>query len=290
MVTSGRSDETAGGPWGQVVSGRGRTRTSGGTAAPGRGRRVRWLPLTVAGLAPMVLAVPLAGPAGATAAPTFTTIASSANPVLAGTGFTVSGTECDRVADVHPTGMLSFTDITTGRHLGTVTLTPDPVYVNCSDAQVSDTEPLLPGTFVIRDHYLASGAQPVHPSAADTYQQQVDDPTTTATFTQVSGSPNPSTVGQKVKLSGEECDRVADVHPTGSIAFENTTTGKVLKVAALSPSSVFVNCSDATAFTTLAAPGSDTIVALYVPGGPTQVANSPVASYQQSVTGGSSST
>ncbi len=123
-----------------------------------------------------LLVSPLVGVAHAspdTTTSTFTTITSSANPVVTGVQFTVLGTECDRVANVHPSGKLIFKDVTSKKALGKATLTPDPTYENCSDASVTDTEALAPGNYTIKAHYKPGGAVRVHKSPAATYVQTV---------------------------------------------------------------------------------------------------------------------
>lgn len=126
--------------------------------------------------ASVLLVSPLVGVAQAapeTTTSTFTTITSSANPVVTGVHFTVLGMECDRVADVHPTGRLIFRDLTTKKALGKATLTPDPTYVNCSDASVTDTEHLAPRSYTIKAHYKPGGAVRVAKSPAAKYVQTV---------------------------------------------------------------------------------------------------------------------
>jgi len=129
--------------------------------------------------ASVLLVSPLVGVAHAspdTTTSTFTTITSSANPVVTGIQFTVMGTECDRVANVHPTGKLIFKDVTSKKALGKAALTPDPTYENCSDASVTDTEALAAGNYTIKAHYKPGGAVRVHKSPAATYVQTVTAP------------------------------------------------------------------------------------------------------------------
>ncbi len=127
----------------------------------------------------VLLVSPLVGVAQAapdTTTNTFTTITSSANPAVTGVPFTVLGMECDRVADVHPTGRLIFRDLTTKKALGKATLTPDPTYENCSDASVTDTESLAPRSYTIKAHYKPGGAVRVAKSPAAKYEQTVTSP------------------------------------------------------------------------------------------------------------------
>ena len=107
---------------------------------------------------------------------TFTTIAGAPNPVTPGAPFTVSGTECDRVAAVAPTGTLAFTDAKTGVSLGAATLTPDPTYENCADASVTDTETLAKGSYRITALYQPGGSTPVPTSPKASYIETVTDP------------------------------------------------------------------------------------------------------------------
>ena len=238
---------------------------------------------TTAADAGTAVGVAWAGPAGATTTATFTTITGLTNPVLAGSTFTVSGTECDRVANVHPTGTLTFTDATTHQVLGSATLTPSATFVNCSNASVKDTEVLFPGSYEVQDLYTPGGSTPVQTSSLATYEQVVSDPITTATFTQVTTSANPTVTGSSFEIEGMECDRVADVHPTGTLAFENVTTGTLIGTVSLTPSTTSVNCSGADHLDTIASSGTNEIEALYIPGGSEQVTNSPVASCEQTV-------
>jgi hypothetical protein len=106
-------------------------------------------------------------------APTFTEVSGTPNPIDNGGTFLVTGQECDRVADVHATGTMTFTDLTTGVVLGTVALLPSSSYVNCGEATVVDTEHLPAGTYEVKAVYVPSGALPVPVSAPATYRQLV---------------------------------------------------------------------------------------------------------------------
>jgi hypothetical protein len=106
-------------------------------------------------------------------APTFTEVSGTPNPVDTGGTFLVTGQECDRVADVHATGTMTFTDLSTGVVLGTVALVPSSTYVNCGDATVVDSEHLSAGTYRVKALYTPSGALPVPASAPATYLQRV---------------------------------------------------------------------------------------------------------------------
>jgi hypothetical protein len=106
-------------------------------------------------------------------APTFTEVSGTPNPVDTGGTFLVTGQECDRVADVHATGTMTFTDLGTGVVLGTVALVPSSTYVNCGEATVIDSEHLAAGTYRVKALYTPSGALPVPASAPATYLQRV---------------------------------------------------------------------------------------------------------------------
>jgi hypothetical protein len=105
--------------------------------------------------------------------PTFTAVFGSPNPVRAGVSFIVDARECDRVADVHATGRMRFFDVTTGKKLGTVTLSPSRKFVNCGRAQVTDHEKLRAGKYKIRATYLPGGAIPIRASKPATYRETV---------------------------------------------------------------------------------------------------------------------
>jgi hypothetical protein len=106
-------------------------------------------------------------------APTFTEVSGTPNPIDNGGTFRVTGQECDRVADVHATGTMTFTDLTTGAVLGTVSLVPSGTYVNCAEAAVVDSEHLLAGTYQVKALYTPSGALPVPASPPATYREVV---------------------------------------------------------------------------------------------------------------------
>jgi hypothetical protein len=106
-------------------------------------------------------------------APTFTEVNGTPNPIDNGGTFLVTGQECDRVADVHATGTMTFTDLTTGVVLGTISLAASSSYVNCGEATVVDTEHLPAGTYEVKAVYIPSGALPVPASAPATYRQLV---------------------------------------------------------------------------------------------------------------------
>jgi len=106
-------------------------------------------------------------------APTFTEVSGTPNPIDNFGSFLVTGQECDRVADVHATGTMTFTDLTTGVVLGTASLVPSKTYVNCGEATVVDSEHLLAGTYQVKALYSPSGALPVPASPPATYNQLV---------------------------------------------------------------------------------------------------------------------
>ena len=106
-------------------------------------------------------------------APTFTEVSGTPNPLDGDGTFLVTGQECDRVADVHATGTITFTDLSTGAMLGTVALVPSSTYVNCGEATVVDSEHLAAGTYELKALYTPSGTLPVPASAPATYSQRV---------------------------------------------------------------------------------------------------------------------
>jgi hypothetical protein len=106
-------------------------------------------------------------------APTFTEVSGAPNPVGPRGTFLVTGRQCDRVADVHATGTITFTDLSTGVVLGTVSLVPSSAYVNCGGATVVDSEHLAAGSYEIEASYTPSGALPLPASAPATYRQLV---------------------------------------------------------------------------------------------------------------------
>jgi hypothetical protein len=106
-------------------------------------------------------------------APTFTEVSGSPKWVDNYGSFIVTAQECDRVADVHATGTMTFTDLTTGVALGTAPLGPSTTYANCGDAKVTDSEHLLAGNYRIQAIYTPSGATPVPSSAPATYRERV---------------------------------------------------------------------------------------------------------------------
>jgi hypothetical protein len=106
-------------------------------------------------------------------APTFTEVSGTPNPVDTDGTFLVTAQECDRVADVHATGTMTFTDLTTGVMVGAVAMVPSSTYVNCGEATVVDNEHLPAGTYQLRALYTPSGALPVPASAPASYRQRV---------------------------------------------------------------------------------------------------------------------
>jgi hypothetical protein len=105
--------------------------------------------------------------------PTFTQVTGSPNPVDTDQPFKVTALECDRVADVHATGTMTFVDVTTGVTLGTVALTPSPAFINCGRAKIVDDEQGLEGKYRIRATYSPGGAIPVPASAPAVYIEKV---------------------------------------------------------------------------------------------------------------------
>ncbi|MGO8877614.1 MAG: hypothetical protein ACLQNG_17860 [Acidimicrobiales bacterium] len=101
----------------------------------------------------------------ATNTPTFTNVSGAYNPELSGSPFNVRALECDRVATVHPTGKMTFTDVTTGKSLGSVSLRGGSPFANCSQALITDREKLRQGNYRIRAVYTPGGRTPVHKSS-----------------------------------------------------------------------------------------------------------------------------
>jgi hypothetical protein len=106
--------------------------------------------------------------------PTFTEVSGAPNWSDNRGTFVVTGQECYRVADVHATGIMTFTDVTTGADLGTVTLVASTKYANCGEAIVTDDEHLPAGNYRIKALYTPSGAIPVPASAPASYRQRVE--------------------------------------------------------------------------------------------------------------------
>ena len=86
-------------------------------------------------------------------------------PELSGAPFNVRALECDRVATVHATGKMSFTDLTTGKSLGSASLRSGTPFANCSQALITDREKLRQGDYRIKAVYTPSGRTPVHKSS-----------------------------------------------------------------------------------------------------------------------------
>ena len=103
--------------------------------------------------------------APATNTPTFTNVSGAYNPELSGAPFNVRALECDRVATVHATGKMSFTDLTTGKSLGSASLRSGTPFANCSQALITDREKLRQGDYRIKAVYTPSGRTPVHKSS-----------------------------------------------------------------------------------------------------------------------------
>ncbi|MGP8204561.1 MAG: hypothetical protein ACLQVK_00665 [Acidimicrobiales bacterium] len=102
------------------------------------------------------------------------------------------------------------------------------------------------------------------------------------TFTQVSGTPNPSDQGGAFAVTGQECDRVADVYASGTMTFTDLTTGVVLGAAPLVPSTAYVNCAQAQVVDHEPLPaGTYQLRATYTPSGTTPVPASAPATYRQ---------
>jgi hypothetical protein len=143
-----------------------------------------------------------AGPAFAAGGTSFTTVASSANPVVKGVAFTVHARECNRVADSPPTGTIKFKDTTTGVSLGSVATTPDGSFANCSDASVTDTEALVVGKYTIKATYHPSGATPAAASGGHIVEKVIKPAFTDIGWTQGANVPNTHEEGAAVALGG----------------------------------------------------------------------------------------
>ena len=143
-----------------------------------------------------------AGPASAQGATSFTTVTSSANPVIVGVNFTVTARECNRVADTPPTGTISFKDKTTHHSLGSAATAPDPSFVNCSDASVMDTETLGVGSYNIKASYHPGGATPAAASHGKYTQKVVEPPFTKISWTTGAAVPNAHEEGAAVADGG----------------------------------------------------------------------------------------
>src|SRR5271165_5014264 len=108
-------------------------------------------------------------------------------------------------------------------------------------------------------------------------------PAQDSTFTQVSGTPNPTDTGTPFTVTGLECDRTRDVQATGTMVFTDVTTGVVIGTVSLG-SSQFANCGGASVTDSEAlAPGHYVIRAKYHPGGTTPVTASAAAKYKETV-------
>ncbi len=103
------------------------------------------------------------------------------------------------------------------------------------------------------------------------------------TFTQVSGSPNPTDTGTPFTVSALECDRTRNVQATGTMVFTDVTTNVAIGSVALG-TSPYVNCGGASiADSEALAAGKDKVKAHYVPGGANPVTPSPAAKYVEVV-------
>jgi hypothetical protein len=104
------------------------------------------------------------------------------------------------------------------------------------------------------------------------------------TFTEVSGSPNPTVQGSAFNINAEQCDTGADVQATGTMTFTDLTDDVVIGTVALSPSATGENCGAASIIDVehLAA-GSYDIEATYTPGGLTPVDTSAPGTFTETV-------
>ena len=106
------------------------------------------------------------------------------------------------MADSAPTGNISFQNKTTHTSLGSVATTPDPSFANCSDANVTDTETLSPGTYTIKASYLPGGATPAAASHKSYKQVIKKPPFTDISWTDGPTVPNIHEEGAAVALGG----------------------------------------------------------------------------------------
>jgi hypothetical protein len=143
-----------------------------------------------------------AGPASGAGGTSFTTVTSSANPVVKGVNFTVNALECNRAADTPPTGTIKFKDTTSGVTLGSVATTPDGSFANCSDAAVTDTEALVVGKYTIKATYHPSGATPAAASSGHIVEKVIKPAFTDISWTQGANVPNTHEEGAAVALNG----------------------------------------------------------------------------------------
>jgi hypothetical protein len=143
-----------------------------------------------------------AGPAMAGTGTSFTTVKSSANPVVKGVNFTINAQECNRAANSPPTGTISFKNTTTGVSLGSVATTPDTSFANCSDASVKDTEALNVGKYRMKAVYHPGGATPAAPSSGHYAQKVINPPFTDISWTLGATVPNTHEEGAAVALGG----------------------------------------------------------------------------------------
>jgi hypothetical protein len=146
------------------------------------------------------------GLAFASGGTSFTTVTSSANPVVKGVNFTVNAKECNRAADTPPTGTIHFKNKTTGFSLGSVATTPDGSFANCSDASVTDTESLAVGKYTMEASYHPSGATPAAPSSGHYTQKVVKPAFTDISWALGANVPNTHEEGAAVALGGAVYD------------------------------------------------------------------------------------
>jgi hypothetical protein len=263
-----------------------RSKISSVDCSPAAGERA-WFPPAVrrrhaAHIVALILAVVFAlfSPAAAVADDTFTQVSATPNPAANGQQVTVLASECDRSANVHPTGTITLTDVASSRPLATGMLgSVTSPFGNCAETSIV-LPPLNAGQHAISAQYNPSG--PVAVTASSTSYTQTwngsDD-----TSTEVSATPNPAASGQQVTVLARECDRSANVHPTGTITVTDGTSGQQLGGGTLgSVASPFGNCADTTIVLPTLSAGQHTIVARYNPSGPVAVTASS-ASYNQTM-------
>ena len=143
-----------------------------------------------------------------TAVATTTTVTGAPNPSTVGQTVTFSATVTTNSGT--PTGSVDFSEGTTD--FGTVTL-------NGSGQATVQVSSLALGSHTITATFIPN---PSFATSSHTATQLVNSPTTVATATTVSGSPNPSTVGQVVTFTATVTSGAGT--PTGSVDFSAGTT------------------------------------------------------------------
>jgi hypothetical protein len=104
-----------------------------------------------------------------------------------------------------------------------------------------------------------------------------------ASYTSVTGGPNPSLWNQSVKVTATQCVKGGGYHPTGAIKLTDLYDGKVYGTLAITPT-LAPECSSVSRLLTGLVGGQvHKIQALYIPGGTKPAPASPAAAYRQKV-------